>query len=212
MVSSRLESADVLRSHARTSRRGQRGVVMFVALVVLIVMTLAGLAMLRQMSSGVSIAGNIAFKQAATAVADAGVETARVWIGANAPGLGVTQAASGYYATWALNVDPTSTFWADNVWNIAPTLPPAATGNTGNTVRYVIERLCSEAGPSWGPGMLPTQQCADAVGKSTSGQSLGGPSYNSGTGPQTPPAPFYRVTTQVQGPRNTVSYTQVVLN
>ena len=211
MVSSRLRSADVWQSRGSTSRRGQRGVVMFVALVVLIVMTLAGLAMLRQMSSGVSIAGNIAFKQAATAVADAGVETARVWIGANAPSLGVTQAASGYYATWALNVDPTSAAWT-NIWQGAPVLAPASIGNTGNTVRYVIERLCSEAGPSWGPGMLPTQQCADSVGKSTSGQSLGGPSYTTPGGFVTPPAPFYRVTTQVQGPRNTVSYTQVVLN
>ena len=192
------------------ARRGQHGVVMFVALVVLIVMTLAGLAMLRQMSSGVSIAGNVAFKQAATAVADAGVEAARTWIGNNAATLGVEQATSGYYATWALNVDPTSAAW-DGVWQIAPVLPATVTGNTGNTVRYVIERLCSEAGPSWGAGMLPTQQCADSVGKSVSGESKGGPSYQ-GTQPPPPPAPFYRVTTQVLGPRNTVSYTQVVLN
>lgn len=192
-------------------RRGQRGVVMFVALVVLIVMTLAGLAMLRQMSSGVSIAGNIAFKQGATAVADAGVEAARTWIGNNPASLVVNQPASGYYATWALNVDPTSPTWAA-VWNGAPVLPPTVTGNTGNTVRYVIERLCSQIGPNWGPGMLPTQQCADSVGQSTSGQSTGGVSYNTPGGIVTPPAPYYRVTTQVQGPRNTLSYTQVVLN
>ena len=210
-MASRVESVVVRKSPGATPRRGQHGVVMFVALIVLIVMTLAGLAMLRQMSSGVSIAGNIAFKQSATAVADAGVEAGRAWMGANAPTLGVTQAASGYYATWALTVDPTSTFWADNVWNIAPILPPAVTGNNGNTVRYVIERLCSNTGPTWGPGMLPTQQCADSVGKSVSGQSMGGPSY-SGIQQPPPPAPFYRVTTQVTGPRNTVSYTQVVLN
>ena len=41
--------------------RGERGVVLFVALIVLIIMTLAGLALLRQMGAGVSIAGNIAF-------------------------------------------------------------------------------------------------------------------------------------------------------
>ena len=210
-MTSRVESTDLLQVPGGAARRGQQGVVMFVALIVLIVMTLAGLAMLRQMSSGVSIAGNIAFKQGATAVADAGVEAGRAWMGANAPTLGVTQATSGYYATWALTVDPTSTFWADNVWNIAPMLPPAATGNNGNTVWYVIERLCSDTGPTWGPGMLPTQQCADSVGKAVSGQSLGGPSYQGYT-PPPPPAPFYRVTTRVQGPRNTVSYTQVVLN
>jgi type IV pilus assembly protein PilX len=211
-MNSRAETAVVRQLHNRTiARRGQRGVVMFVALVVLIVMTLAGLAMLRQMSSGVSIAGNIAFKQAATAVADVGVETARVWIGNNPATLGVDQVASGYYATWALNFDPTSAAWAA-IWQGAPVLLPAVTGNTGNTVRYVIERLCSQLGPNWGPGMLPTQECADSVGKSTSGQSMGGVSYTNPGGTTTPPAPYYRVTTQVLGPRNTVSYTQVVLN
>ena len=211
MVSSRLESADAWPSLAPTSRRGQRGVVMFVALVVLIVMTLAGLAMLRQMSSGVSVAGNIAFKQAATAVADAGVETARVWIGANWPSLGVTQATSGYYATWALNVDPTSAAWT-NVWLDAPVLPPASVGNTGNTVQYVIERLCSEPGPSGGQGASPTQQCSDFVPPTAQGQSVSGADYTSGPGFKFQPSPFYRVTARVLGPRNTVSYTQVVLN
>ena len=184
---------------------------MFVALVVLIVMTLAGLAMLRQMSSGVSIAGNIAFKQAATAVADAGIETARIWIGANAPSLGVTQAANGYYATWALNVDPTSAAWT-NVWLSAPVLAPASVGNTGNTVQYVIERLCSQPGPSRPPNMLPTQQCSDSVDANAGGASMSGADYTTGGGFNFRPAPFYRVTARVVGPRNTVSYTQVVLN
>ena len=46
----------------RTAQRLQRGVVLFVALIVLIIMTLAGLALLRQMGVGTSIAGNVAFK------------------------------------------------------------------------------------------------------------------------------------------------------
>ena len=53
-------------SAVRHARRGQRGVVLFVALIVLIVMTLAGLALLRQMGAGTSIAGNLAFKENAS--------------------------------------------------------------------------------------------------------------------------------------------------
>jgi hypothetical protein len=53
----------------RRSRAGQDGIVMWVALVVLIVMSLAGLAMMRQMGTGVSVAGNVAFKQNATSTA-----------------------------------------------------------------------------------------------------------------------------------------------
>jgi len=61
-------------------RHHQQGVVLFVALIVLIIMTLAGLALLRQMGAGTSIAGNIAFKENATSVADRGTEVARKWI------------------------------------------------------------------------------------------------------------------------------------
>jgi len=56
--------------HASIRRQGQHGVVLFVALIVLIIMTLAGLALLRQMGVGTSIAGNVAFKENATSVAE----------------------------------------------------------------------------------------------------------------------------------------------
>ena len=181
--------------------RGERGVVMFVALVVLIVMTLAGLAMLRQMSSGVSIAGNIAFKQGATAVADAGIEAGRAFMTTNAVP-DIDAPASGYYATWGINVDPASADWQPR-WNAVPDTLVTASGN----VRFIVQRLCSSTGPSFGG----TQQCSDAIPQSGGGGSKGGGSY--GTTPiALMPAPFYRVTARVMGPRNTVSYTQVVMN
>ena len=84
---------------SRQGRRGQRGVVLFVALIVLIVMTLAGLALLRQMGAGTSIAGNLAFKENATFVADRGAEVALQYIQAVATDLTVNTPASGYAAT-----------------------------------------------------------------------------------------------------------------
>lgn len=190
-----------LQAHA-IPRRGERGVVMFVALVVLIVMTLAGLAMLRQMSSGVSIAGNIAFKQGATAVADAGIEAGRRWLTNNAGALAADVPANGYYATWVGNVDPTSADWTP-MWNA---VPDTLVTNSGN-VRYIVQRLCALPGPSFGGA----QQCSDSVPQSGGGGSKGGGSY--GDAPSIlMPTPFYRVTARVIGPRNTVSYTQVVLN
>ena len=185
-----------------TPRRSERGVVMFVALVVLIVMTLAGLAMLRQMSSGVSIAGNIAFKQGATAVADAGIEAGRAWLTANAGAVNADVAASGYYATWGTNVDPTSAVWK-TMWDA---VPDTLVTNTGN-VRFIVQRLCSMPGPSFGGA----QQCSDSIPASGGGESKGGGSYGNTSSTLTP-APFYRVTARVIGPRNTVSYTQVVMN
>lgn len=193
-------SASRLRARA-APRRGERGVVMFVALVVLIVMTLAGLAMLRQMSSGVSIAGNIAFKQGATAVADAGIEAARNWMTLNSAVLGADAPANGYYATWAGNVDPTSADWLP-MWNA---VPDTLVTNSGN-VRYIVQRLCALPGPSFGGA----QQCSEFVDPSGGGGSRAGGSYGD-VGAFQMPAPFFRVTARVIGPRNTVSYTQVVL-
>ena len=172
---------------------------MFVALVVLIVMTLAGLAMLRQMSSGVSIAGNIAFKPGATAVADAGIEAGRAWVvTATSAQREIDAPANGYYATWAGNVDPTSAAWTP-MWNA---VPDTLVTNSGN-VRFIVQRLCAITGPSFGGA----QQCSDSV-TGEAGTSKGGEI----TAFTRTPRPFYRVTARVVGPRNTVSYTQVVLN
>jgi Tfp pilus assembly protein PilX len=85
--------------------------VLFVALIVLIVMTLAGLALLRQMGIGTSIAGNVAFKENATSVADRGTEAARAWLIANSAITANDSPVDGYYSSWAAGVDPTAFTW-----------------------------------------------------------------------------------------------------
>ncbi|MCE3000272.1 MAG: hypothetical protein LW892_10630, partial [Betaproteobacteria bacterium] len=58
------------------SPAGERGVVLFTALIVLVAMTLAGIALMRRVDSGTLIAANQAFRQAATHIADLGIEAA----------------------------------------------------------------------------------------------------------------------------------------
>jgi len=58
-------------------RRGQRGIVIFIALIALVVMMIAGLALMRSVDTGNLIAGNLAFRQRAVHSADGGVEVAR---------------------------------------------------------------------------------------------------------------------------------------
>ena len=190
-------------SFASASRRGeQSGVVLFVALIVLIVMTLAGLALLRQMSAGTSIAGNIAFKENATSGADRGVEEARAWVMTNFATTFKNSLADGYHASWETGVDPTAFPWDTESKEIL-----ADQADTGNRVRYIVHRLCQTAGMSAND---PAQRCSDSTGVNT-GDSRGGSSY--GATSTTPQAtPFYRITTRVDGPRNTVSYTQVLMN
>jgi Tfp pilus assembly protein PilX len=180
------------RKSARSSAlRSQRGVIMWVALGVLIVMSLVGLAMLRQMGGGVSIAGNVAFKQGATAAADLGTEAGRNWF-INAASTDSDVTASGYYASWGTSVDPTTFDWAD---------APSLTDSANNTVQYIVHRLCKVAG-------APT-----AVNQECSSEVMLSPSRGGGSAPPfTTIKPYYRITTKVTGARNTVSYTQVVTN
>jgi type IV pilus assembly protein PilX len=182
--------------------RGQRGVVLFVALIVLIVMTLAGLALLRQMSTGVSIAGNIAFKENATSVADRGAEVARQWIVANSLVTFQDSFPNGYHSSWEAGVDASAFPWDTQ----ALTLVSPDQAQTGNVARLIIHRLCELPNASINAA---GQRCSDApilnAGESKSGGGYGG------ILPGVSPSPFYRVTTRVDGPRNTVSYTQVVL-
>jgi Tfp pilus assembly protein PilX len=179
----------------------QRGAVMFVALVVLVLMTLAGLAMLRQMGGGMSIAGNLAFKQSATAVADLGTEAGRAWImdPANAALLKSDSTANGYYSSWKTGVDSMDMAEPSKfAWVAAPSLNDTA---TGSTVRYLVHRLCEVPDLDAND---PAQRCS---ARSTSGGSKGGASPAAFPGAT---QPYFRITTRVDGPRNTVSYIQVI--
>jgi len=193
-----------------TAPRRERGVVLFVALIVLIIMTLAGLALLRQMTTGVSIAGNIAFKENATSVADRGAEVAMQYLGLATTNRALDSIPNGYLSSWtgALTdpTDPTNPAlfnWAQSLTLVSPDQ-----AQTGNTARIIIHRLCLL--PNQGIGAAG-QSCSDAP-VLNSGASTGGGGYGpGGVLPPVTPTPFYRVTTRVEGPRNTVSYTQVLL-
>jgi type IV pilus assembly protein PilX len=178
----------------------QSGIVMFVALAVLILMTLAGLAMLRQMSGSVSIAGNLAFKQNATAVGDIGTEAAIALIKPDAFNRNNTNPAIGYYSTWnKTDTDPAS-YFADTSRTSAPIID----GATGNTVRYVVHRMCEKENA---PTDASDQYCARTGNEKSINKGVPGELATDDTF-----FPYFQITTQIVGPRNTVSYIQVVMN
>jgi type IV pilus assembly protein PilX len=182
--------------------RNQQGVVLLIALILLVAMTMAGLAMMRTIGAGVGIAGNLAFKQTATSVADLGIETARNWLTDPLRTSDVIKSdsvADGYYSSWDLSFSPQSFDWANS---------KLVTANDGanNEVRVVIHRLCETAGlvPN-----DPLQKCATLTSAGALG-SKGGGGYGS-TVLTTTIQPYFRVTSRVKGPRNTTSYVQVVM-
>lgn len=183
--------------------RDERGAVMFVAIIVLLLMTLAGVAMMRQMRSDLSIAGNLAFKQSAAAAADRGTEAARAWFTSRT--LAVLQnddADEGYFSSYSGSpdeVDPAKLPWGQAKLAIDD-------DGAGNEVDYLIHRLCKLPNA---PVDSASQECVTANiapdGQSnTSDKDYKAPPLDAGQ-------PFFRVTTRVRGPRNTLSYVQVVM-
>lgn len=195
----------------RILARRQHGVILFISLIVLVAMTLAGIAMMRSVDTNVLIAGNLAFKQGTTAVADVGVEAARGWLTAPSGSLDADQPGISYYwSTWQSGasdfIGSTSTTGDDYNWGQAGT---ATSPDPAYTVNYVIHRLCGATGKPTDTGTC--LQSAVSSSSSGSGGSKGVVSYGQQVLPSTSTI-FYRVTVRVTGPRNTTSYVQAILN
>jgi len=177
-------------------RHSQRGAILFIALIVLVAMTMAGIAVMRSVDTNNMIAGNLAFRNAATSSADAGLESARSWLtGQTAATLEKDgNSGEGYFANWQDPWNPKAFSWAGDGVTVG-------TDPYGNTIYYVIHRMCKESNKS----VLATD-CFKMASLST-GSSKGGGGYE-GSLPAATALPYFRITAKVVGPKNTTSYIQ----
>lgn len=195
------------RRRERGPRRTQEGLVLFIALIVLVAMTMAGVALMRSVDTGTVVAGNMAFKQAAIMVADRGTQEAVTWLQANSAGatLQNTDTSQGYFSSRIPGGDPN---WFDSAsWTQSVAVNGGAPDASGNVVRYVIHRMCTQPDtPYNGSNAGVANECAlyYAASAATSGGSMavGAPQFI-GT-----PQLYYRITTRVEGPRDTVTVIQ----
>ena len=152
------------------------------------------------------VAGNLTFKQRAIHASDEGVRQGFLWLRntiiGNPASLNNSIVGNGYFSTQHAD-DPN--------WNPAANWPVGSVVSLpedagGNTVSYVIHRLCTLPGLAYN---APNQQCATYTGTSSA----------SSGGSQSVDAPeftgvvyvYFRVTARVNGPRNTVSYIQSLM-
>jgi type IV pilus assembly protein PilX len=197
----------------------QRGLVLFLALIALVVMSLAAVALIRSVDTNNLIAGNLSFKQAATTSADAGTEAAITML------MGMRDAAANAGknvlndATHTFNVTPatpngyyssanTLNLTADATWDDVNNVL-VGTDNSGNTIRYIVERMCRTPNVA-----IQTADCLfSAAAEDKNGQQVKLP-QNICDGPGCPVAgqtPQLRVTVRVTGPKNSVSYVQTFI-
>jgi Tfp pilus assembly protein PilX len=188
-----------------TSRARQQGVVLLIALIVLVAMTLAGIALVRSVDTTNIIAGNLAFKQAATHSGDTGIEAAVAWLEQNNGGviLQTDNLPNGYAAT---RQDPAVNQTWDNYWAnvLAGRSITLATDAAGNTASYSIQRMCNATGdpvaPATGCSVSPVATVSTANSQAAGAIAL---QYSSQV--------YYRITSRVVGPRFTVSYVQAII-
>lgn len=209
-----------------SSIKRQRGLVMLIAMIALVVLSLAAAALVRTVDSATIIAGNLTFKQSATNSGEAALIRANQWLATQAAadppvGLDSNNLAQGYYATInslttlrglpsesvlkALTDDAT---WAAGNSQAASVTCKGVTSDkdcSGNTIRYVIERMCTLPGAASGALMNPAQKCL--FGPTVEG----GVSQQAGKPQAAAPSqasPMFRITARSAGPKNTFGYIQ----
>ena len=189
------------------SPQRQKGIVLLVALIMLVAMSLAGVALMRSVETGVMVSGNFAFKESAVQSTDQGVQAAAKWLTttylANSGALFENDTGAGYYAAMPTK-DPD--YFNENAWTDSFALNSGAADAAGNKVRYIVHRMCTVASMSWTD---PDNECAIQTTAASEGE---GASKRPGAPPPAgPPVLYYRVTARVDGPRGTVTITQTSL-
>lgn len=201
------------KSYARGEKHGQknpinppikqRGVVLFIALIALVAMSLAAVALIRSVDTNTIIAGNLAFKQAATASADAGLESAITWVAATSiastSGLDADLTTNGYYST---STTDAKTLSAASTTLATGTGITSGTDSSGNTIRYVVQRMCSATGAATKATCLYGASSSSTFSQAVKDATQAGALIPTGA------SVMYRITTSVAGPKNTVSFTQ----
>ncbi len=183
----------------------QRGVALPIALIVLVAMVLAAVSLVRSVDTATLVAGNLSFKQRATHAADEGIRQAYLWLRNtninNPSALNDTDLGNGYYSSQHAD---------DPDWNPSENWPAGsvtlASDAGGNTVSYVIHRLCTQPSLAYN---APNQQCATYAGGAAAGQGIS----------QSVDAPeftglvyvYYRATARAVGPRGTRSFVQAMM-
>lgn len=192
----------------------QSGISLLITLIALMLLSLAGAAMMRASDFGGIVIGNIAFRQASVHASDVGVEHARNWILTQstamvASGGTVTtlhnNVAGRYSATWG-DFDPKTFAWTDVAQAYRMTSGELPAGMAGYTVYWVVHRMCQNAGV---PSTAATN-CIKVSSSTTEGESKKAALYGDYTKSGSSEAPYYRITSRVDGPRSTTTYVQAV--
>ncbi|WP_426114392.1 hypothetical protein [Massilia sp. PWRC2] len=189
-------------------RRLQRGIALPVMLIVLTIMLLSGVYLLKSSNAVTMNTSNLAYQSVLNKANDLALMSASEWLSSTWTGnrllLDANVPASGYVA----NLDTTQTVNSANFWAGKATMVAA----DGNTIEYVIHRVCKTAG-SW--NVLPNTCMQTTANSYSLGTSVALGSSLSSTAVQLAGSPqlHYIITARIYGPRggNVISQMAVLM-
>jgi Tfp pilus assembly protein PilX len=191
------------------ARARQQGVVLIFSLLVLLILAIGAVALLRSVNSSLLSAGNLAFHRDLVNQGEQAVSIVMTEFKTNGPPLsGAPTTADLPAANYKSTVLPTNAQGVPlallddtagpngflSVGTAANDIVPTA--NSQVTIRYVIDRLCTNTGTASSPN------CVQSTGLPTGGTA------NRNTAVAPPSATVYRVSVRVTGPRNTQVFLQ----
>lgn len=183
----------------------QRGVALPVMLIMLVVMLLGSLYLMKSSHNSSLVTANLAYDSSLSKAVDLGLLTGTNWLSAtaaaNKPLLDTDSVANGYLSTF----DPTKSVSSSDFWTGKTTINDTA----GNTIEYVIHRLCSLP-VRYDSGANTCVQTTDNTGKTGSVQ-LGESLASDAQPVARPPKVHYVITARIYGPRGGNVVNQVVV-
>ena len=160
------------------------------------------------------VSGNIALKQAAILGADQGTQAAVAWLETSNVGatLQTTNSTMGYFSSLAL---PDPDWFQDSTWTDARQINSGVADVAGNKLSYLIHRQCKLPDLAYDGISAGVPNNCSAIDESAGGSAVTeGDSNRAGVGGAFARSKkvYYRITTRVQGPRNSVSIIQTTVS
>jgi len=191
----------------RNDFANQQGVILIFALIVLVALTLASVALIRSVDISTIAAGNLAYQRSALSATDRGVQTAINLFATGALQNILTTESNNAASAYCATIQPTDTrgiplqltdLEAKTTCS-GVTAASFSLDDTQETVRYLIDRQCIATGTA----------SASYCNQGGIQSATGGSSDSKHTGRVSPA--LFRVTVRVDGPKNTVSFSQVII-
>jgi len=180
--------------------RDQDGIVVLIALIAMLALGYAGMALMRSVDASTAVTGNVGLSQGATLATDAAVEHAIAALFERRLIADPTSddESQSYYASRQTLEDTRGVPFALQKLSNYGAAARVIDGGAGNSVRYVIERMCTAAGPATRDTCILIPAVDTAIPGTV-------------TNPEPEPVPLFRQTIRVDGAAGTTLYAQAWL-